>query len=45
MATFVTLFIVPAVYASLRVKLPTKHVIEERFLAEERGAEHAQSHG
>jgi multidrug efflux pump subunit AcrB len=42
-ATFVTLFIVPTVYASLRVKLPTKHVIEERFLAEERGAEHARS--
>jgi hypothetical protein len=27
---------VPAVYATLRVKLPTKHVLEERFLAEER---------
>jgi multidrug efflux pump subunit AcrB len=38
LATFVTLFIVPAVYATLRVKLPTKHLIEERFLAEERGA-------
>jgi multidrug efflux pump subunit AcrB len=38
-ATVVTLFMVPVVYASLRQKLPTKHVIEERFLLEERGAE------
>ncbi|HEY8923690.1 MAG TPA: efflux RND transporter permease subunit, partial [Polyangia bacterium] len=38
-ATFVTLFVVPAVYATLRVKLPTKHVMEQRFLEEERGAE------
>jgi Cu/Ag efflux pump CusA len=35
-ATVATLLIVPAVYATLRVKLPTKHVLEERFLAEER---------
>src|SRR5437667_12242579 len=37
-ATFVTLFVVPVVYSLLRTKLPTKHVLEERFLAEERGA-------
>jgi len=37
-ATLVTLLIVPAVYASLRKKLPTKHVIEARFLREEQGA-------
>jgi multidrug efflux pump subunit AcrB len=39
LATVVTLFIVPVVYASLRVKLPSKHVMEQRFLAEERGEE------
>jgi len=48
-ATFVTLFVVPAVYATLRVKLPTKHVMERRFLEEERGAEphtgSAEPHG
>jgi len=27
------------VYASLRVKLPSKHVMEQKFLAEERGEE------
>ncbi|HXJ19473.1 MAG TPA: efflux RND transporter permease subunit [Polyangia bacterium] len=36
LATITTLFVVPVVYASLRVKLPTKHVIEQTFLAEER---------
>jgi len=35
-ATAATLLVVPVVYATLRVKLPTKHVLEERFLAEER---------
>jgi len=35
MATFVTLFMVPVVYAILRRKLPTKHLIEKKFLAEE----------
>jgi multidrug efflux pump subunit AcrB len=38
-ATFVTLFMVPVVYATLRVKLPSRHIIEQRFLAEEQGAE------
>jgi len=35
MATFVTLFMVPVVYAILRRKLPTKHLIDKRFLEEE----------
>ena len=35
MATFVTLFMVPVVYAILRRKLPTKHLIDKRFQAEE----------
>jgi multidrug efflux pump subunit AcrB len=35
MATFVTLFMVPVVYAILRRKLPTKHLLEKRFLEEE----------
>jgi multidrug efflux pump subunit AcrB len=38
-ATVVTLFVVPVVYSLLRTALPTKHVLEERFLAEERGEE------
>jgi multidrug efflux pump subunit AcrB len=38
-ATFVTLFIVPVVYAILRVRPPSKHLIEQRFQAEEAGAE------
>jgi multidrug efflux pump subunit AcrB len=37
MATFVTLFVVPVVYSILRKDLPTKHLLEERFRAEERG--------
>jgi multidrug efflux pump subunit AcrB len=36
-ATFVTLLLVPVVYSILRRGLPTKHLLEERFLAEERG--------
>jgi len=35
MATLVTLFMVPVVYAMLRRALPTKHLLEKRFLAEE----------
>jgi multidrug efflux pump subunit AcrB len=34
-ATLVTLLVVPAAYAALRVKLPTKHLIEARFRQEE----------
>jgi multidrug efflux pump subunit AcrB len=36
MATVATLFVVPVVYATLRVKLPSKHVMEQKFLNEER---------
>jgi multidrug efflux pump subunit AcrB len=35
LATVVTLLVVPVVYATLRVKLPHKHVMEQRFRAEE----------
>jgi antibiotic biosynthesis monooxygenase (ABM) superfamily enzyme len=37
MATLVTLFVVPVVYSLLRRQLPSKHLLEQRFLAEERG--------
>jgi multidrug efflux pump subunit AcrB len=37
MATVVTLFLVPVVYSLVRKGLPTQHLLEERFLAEERG--------
>jgi multidrug efflux pump subunit AcrB len=33
-ATVVTLLIVPVVYAKLRTAIPTKHLLEQRFLAE-----------
>jgi len=36
-ATGVTLFVVPVVYSLLRTELPTKHLMEQRFLAEEKG--------
>ena len=36
-ATFVTLFLVPVIYSLLRKELPAKHLLEERFLAEEKG--------
>ncbi|MBS1902518.1 MAG: efflux RND transporter permease subunit [Bacteroidetes bacterium] len=36
-ATFTTLFIVPVVYSLLRKGRPTKHELEERFQAEEKG--------
>jgi multidrug efflux pump subunit AcrB len=38
-ATFVTLLIVPLVYSLLRQKLPTKHLLEERFEREKAGQE------
>ncbi|MGH9455654.1 MAG: efflux RND transporter permease subunit, partial [Terriglobia bacterium] len=38
LATFATLFFVPAIYSLLRTKLPTKHLLEARFRAEEQGA-------
>ena len=37
MATMVTLLVVPAAYAALRVKPPTKHQLEERFRLESQG--------
>ena len=36
-ATVVTLFIVPTVYSLLRKDMPTKYLLEQRFLAEARG--------
>jgi multidrug efflux pump subunit AcrB len=36
-ATGTTLFVVPVIYSLLRRKLPTRHLLDERFLAEERG--------
>ena len=36
-ATLVTLFVVPVVYSLLRTKLPTKRLLEERFLREKDG--------
>jgi multidrug efflux pump subunit AcrB len=47
LATVATLFIVPVVYASLRVKLPNKHVMEQKFLDEEKegAAPHVQPTG
>jgi multidrug efflux pump subunit AcrB len=43
MATFVTLFVVPVAYSLLRTKLPTKQLLEARFLAEKDGAEPQRS--
>ncbi len=39
-ATLTTLFIVPVIYSLLRKGKPTKHELEEKFLAEERGFEY-----
>jgi multidrug efflux pump subunit AcrB len=39
LATVVTLFAVPVIYSLLRRQLPSKHRLEQRFLAEERGEE------
>ena len=44
MATFVTLFVVPVVYSLLRRKLPTAHLLEERFQREKAGLEPDGSH-
>ena len=38
-ATIVTLFVVPIVYSLLRQKLPTLHLLEAKFSAEEQGKE------
>lgn len=39
MATLATLFVVPVFYVLLRKKLPSKYVLDKRFLAEEQGEE------
>jgi multidrug efflux pump subunit AcrB len=44
LATVATLFVVPVVYASLRVKLPNKHVMEQKFLDEEKEGETSHAH-
>jgi len=36
-ATAATLFVVPVIYSLLRRSLPTKHLLDERFRAEEQG--------
>jgi CzcA family heavy metal efflux pump len=36
-ATFVTLFVVPVIYSLLRKKIPSKHLLDERFEAEVSG--------
>jgi multidrug efflux pump subunit AcrB len=36
-ATGTTLFVVPVIYSLLRRKVPSRHLLDERFLAEERG--------
>ncbi|MFI5245776.1 MAG: efflux RND transporter permease subunit, partial [Gemmatimonadales bacterium] len=36
-ATAVTLLVIPTVYAKLRRALPTKHLLEQRFVAESQG--------
>jgi hypothetical protein len=38
-STLATLFVVPIFYVLLRKKLPSKYLLEKRFLAEERGEE------
>jgi len=37
LATVFTLFVVPVFYSILRKDLPTKHLLDQRFQAEERG--------
>jgi len=44
MATMVTLFVVPVVYTLLRVKPPTRHLLEERFQREKQGLEPDERH-
>lgn len=43
MATVATLFAVPVIYSVLRAKLPTKHLMEERFQKEKAGHEPGRS--
>jgi multidrug efflux pump subunit AcrB len=39
-ATIVTLLVVPVIYSLLRIDMPTKHLLDERFKAEEEGKEY-----
>jgi multidrug efflux pump subunit AcrB len=39
LATVVTLFVVPVIYSLLRVKPPTKHELDDRFLNEQQGSQ------
>ncbi|HEX9077957.1 MAG TPA: efflux RND transporter permease subunit [Desulfuromonadaceae bacterium] len=38
-ATLLTLFVVPVIYSILRTRMPVKHLLDDRFLAAERGEE------
>ena len=38
LATVVTLFVVPVIYSLLRVKPPTRHELDDRFLSEQQGS-------
>ena len=44
-ATFITLFVVPAVYTLLRRTPPSAHQLDEQFAAESRGASAESLHG
>jgi multidrug efflux pump subunit AcrB len=44
-ATFITLFLVPAVYTLLRRASPSAHQLDEKFAAESRGASTESLHG
>ena len=45
-ATFVTLFLVPVIYSLLRKKVPSKHLLDERFEAELSGSSaHGKQNG
>jgi multidrug efflux pump subunit AcrB len=45
-ATVVTLFVVPVIYSLLRTEMPTKHLLDERLIAEEaEGHAHASPAG
>ena len=45
-ATFVTLFVVPVIYSLLRKKVPSKHLLDERFEAEISGSpDHGAENG
>jgi multidrug efflux pump subunit AcrB len=43
-ATVVTLLIVPVIYSLLRIDMPTKHLLDERFKAEEEGQDPSHAH-